>query len=167
MTAAVVANFQAGWTGGLDGISESAQQIRHSYESSDDRAESARAFEQSDFQKDLIRLYSECGAPNWDGYGASSLSINAILRAAQLAWLVSPEDLPTGIAPEVDGEVALEWIGHDETWLSLSFGDTPRVTYAGVLGEGRKIHGEDLLDDGLPDHLFKAIEQISRKKISR
>ena len=167
MTAAVISNFQPGWTESMSGESDAAQQIQQSYAKADVRAESTSEFNQSRLQRELIRLYSECHGRNWDGYGASPLSVNGILRAMQIAGVISPDSLPTSISPEPDGEVALEWAGRDQTWLSVSLGDSSRVTYAGVLGKGKKIHGEDVLEDGLPDSLLKAIEQVSRRKPSR
>lgn len=161
MTAAVMCGYKTGWN--VHGESPSAKQEQWVYPE-EGRAESTTSFAQSGIQRNLISLYEECSRQNWDGYGAKPISLNGILQAAQLAGHLSPEFLPSGVSPEADGEVALDWTDNEDRWLSISFGDGSNITYAGVLSRGKKIHGVDILENNLPDYLLQAISQVSKGK---
>jgi hypothetical protein len=81
---------------------------------------------------DLHALANECSMPDWDGYGAEPVSLDALERAEIFLCSV-PDDVPLPeLAVEPDGTVSLDWLPTHTRSFSVSIGDSDRMAYAWV-----------------------------------
>ncbi len=77
---------------------------------------------------ELSSILKECGVPDWDGYGALPVSWSTYAKAKDFIEAI-PNALPRPtVTPERDGEIALEWRGRMNKVLSVSIGDSGRLT---------------------------------------
>lgn len=85
----------------------------------------------------LLALFEDCNAEDWDGYGAKGVtpqSLNVALEFLEKlpAFVANPE-----IAADPDGEISFEWFKSDDMILTLSINSERKIAYAGILGEER------------------------------
>jgi hypothetical protein len=102
-------------------------------------------------------------SPDWDGYGAQPISMDAKTEAQRLVdllpfWLSAPDALP-----DPDGDIGLSWdlgSGHVFTVIVSSTGI---LSYAGLLGDGVKRHGMEPFKSDIPKAVLAAIEELHDK----
>jgi hypothetical protein len=100
--------------------------------------------------KMLKEIWEETREENWDGYGASPVSVLAFLNArAFLSNLPTTVPIPE-ITVEPDGEIAFEWYLQPRWVFSVSVGSNNELTYAGLFGRN-KIHGTEYFENELPN----------------
>ena len=76
----------------------------------------------------LNELYSDCNAPNWDGYGAKAISYATYRKALEFLEAM-PNKLPRpAFVPDNDGELSLEWRDARGQVLSVSLSSNGRMT---------------------------------------
>lgn len=79
---------------------------------------------------------------DWDGYGATPLSVGAYSEARQFIRAL-PNSWPMPeVVPEPEGSIALEWYKSKARLLILSFNGTGRIAYAGLFSKEEPIHGK-------------------------
>lgn len=120
----------------------------------------SRVMKQSTFGA-LAEVFSECQGEAWDGYSARPLSSSSFRNATKFldilpSWVPVPE-----IAPEPDGEIALEW-RRGESILSISVGADGTITYAGLFGSKSKIRGTEPFDDSIPPVVLESIRRLNK-----
>ena len=98
-------------------------------------------------RESLIEVYNESQIPNWDGYGAQSVSFESFCRAEHFLKLL-PSDLPLpNVSAHPDGEVAFEWRVPNRKILTISVGNHNFVTFAGVFGNTERYGVENFIDE--------------------
>lgn len=107
----------------------------------------------------LREVFEECSEDNWDGYGASAVSINTYLESRRFL-----QALPTTIPiPEItvdpDGEIAFEWYVRPRRVLSVSVGSDNILTYAGIFGIS-KTHGTEYFREELPAAILSNLQRL-------
>ena len=109
----------------------------------------------------LLTVATECGAPDWDGYGAEPVNVASVRHAALLlreVLLIVPKIPRVTIDP--DGEVAFEWRRSRHRLFSVSVGPHGELTYAGLF-DGSSVHGvETHVVDGLPREIRAGIQRV-------
>jgi len=97
--------------------------------------------ERDDTFTELLETYSDCSAPNWDGYGAQAVKPDAVIEALHLVGVVPREVTMPAVCPEPDGYIGLEWHDKRGKTFVVSLNGSSEITYAGILGGGNKVHG--------------------------
>lgn len=109
---------------------------------------------------DLNNVYADCLEPNWDGYGATSVSEATYRLAYQFL-----EALPLG-APlpscgaEPDGHLTLEWHRSPRWTLSISVSPEGELHYAALLGT-RKAYGTEPFFGDASRTIMDLIQQVT------
>lgn len=98
----------------------------------------------------LTEIQEECSQADWDGYGASPIKPEALLRArvaADTLQRLVPSAIPSpDVVPEVDGDISLSWTKGRNYGLSISFSDHDMISFAGTFGSGNVRHGSETID---------------------
>jgi hypothetical protein len=107
----------------------------------------------------LRETFNECSVPDWDGYGARPVCVDAFAEARRLIELLPSSLKMPEISAEPTGEIALEWRkGKDRTFV-ISFGGKQKITYAGLFG-GNKTHGTEYFEDSMPTNILNNIRRV-------
>lgn len=102
--------------------------------------------------KQLKSVYEECSIENWDGYGALSISAEAVSEATLFLGLLSDSNLPMpDISPEVDGGIEFEWYIQSDYIFTVSFNGKKILGYSGMFSEGNTIYGTEKINSEIPD----------------
>lgn len=113
-----------------------------------------RAFEE------LFVVARECGMPNWDGYGASSIAFQTFTHACRFLGAL-PLGIPApSVGAEPDGHVTFEWHRSPRWTLSLSISPEGDLHYATLLGSS-KVYGTEPFFGETPPRILELIRQVS------
>lgn len=105
----------------------------------------------------LLDIFDRCSSANWDGYGAKPVGRLALRQASKFLEML-PISLPAPeVAPEPDGEVALEWFGSGNRVFSVSLNGSANVSYAGYFENGATAHGTEIFNDSVPLAILQGI----------
>lgn len=114
----------------------------------------------SETLKFLQEVYKECSVEDWDGYGATPISIGAYSEAARLLTMLPSSTPLPDITPEPSGEIALEWYKGKKSVFVISLSGNNIISYAGLFGEASKAYGTENLGDLLPKSILENIHRI-------
>lgn len=109
---------------------------------------------------DLMELAAECREPDWDGYGAEPVDLQALETAKQIIY-----SLPDGVSLpdcsiEPDGGVSLDWMPSRSRTFTLSAGKSDRLPYAWIDGTDRGHAVAKFVDGQLSPRILAEIERI-------
>jgi hypothetical protein len=68
-------------------------------------------------------------------------------------------------SPEPDGEIAFEWYSKNKSTFSISLGKSDKLSFAGLLTDGKKVHGVISCDKEDIEFIKPYIETIISEKI--
>lgn len=100
---------------------------------------------------DIVNSYS---TSNWDGEGATAVSVNAASAATALIDALPNNIFLPEVAPDVDGSISLDWNIEKNKIMSLVISQE-KIIYATIVGQ-KKFHGEVPFTYELP----KEIDEI-------
>lgn len=107
----------------------------------------------------LEEVLEECSEDNWDGYEASSVTIDSYLEAKRFLRAL-PAGVPTPeVTVEPDGELAFEWYSGRNRVFTVSIGTDGTLTYAGKFGSS-KAHGKDFFADEVPGLVMAGLKKL-------
>ena len=108
----------------------------------------------------------ECAEENWDGYGAVPVPAAVVQKVIDLIASL-PEGLTLPEAScEPDGEVALDWAPMPQRTISISLGDTERLSYAWMDGSDRGHAVAKLVSGNFPARILDEIRRITNHESS-
>jgi len=115
---------------------------------------------QSGIFEELCGIYDQCSEPNWDGYGANAISVDAYGHAYRFL-----ESLPWGIpkpsvGAEPDGYITLEWHRSPRWTLSVSISPDGDLHYAALLGASKAFGTEPFFGEP-PKTILDLIGRVS------
>jgi hypothetical protein len=109
--------------------------------------------------KDISDIYARCQLDNWDGDGATAISIAAYMHAVQLLRHL-PSDLPLPSAhPDSDGYIELEWYQAGKTF-SILIGARLTLFWAGYYSHDKRRSGREPFDGTFPTDLTVEIKKV-------
>jgi hypothetical protein len=109
----------------------------------------------------IEEIAAQCAHAGWDGYGAGPVT-GASKRTAQQLVEVLPVDIPEPEpSPDPDGEISFTWDFGPHHLFTVSVGESEVISYAGILGKGKKRHGEEPLSGDVPKVLVESIREIA------
>lgn len=109
----------------------------------------------------IEQLAVECSMANWDGYGASAISVIAKANAQRFVDLLPTDLLEPEVVPDPDGHIALCWdFGRDRVF-TISIGEAEAANYAGILGRDVRRHGQEPFTEGVAKILVESVREIS------
>jgi hypothetical protein len=109
---------------------------------------------------ELFEVYNEADDEDWDGYEANAISREAFIEANKLIRML-PSSLPLPeIVPEPDGGIGFEWYKDKGFVFVASVYGNNIITYAGLFGKNREIHGKEEFIDSIPNMIITAIKQL-------
>jgi hypothetical protein len=108
----------------------------------------------------------ECGAPNWDGEGATAISSDVVRvagRTLDVLFDLLPKGTPMPDAlPEADGEIDISWIVDATRMFSLSIGAGGKMNFAGQFGREGSVHAWQPVDASSREALEKSVQDVVR-----
>ncbi len=111
--------------------------------------------------KQLKSVYEECSIDNWDGYGALSISAEAVSEATLFLGLLSDSHLPMpDISPEVDGGIELEWYKSTNFIFTINISGSEILGYSGFYGKRKRTYGTEPLTKEIPASIAGNITQF-------
>jgi len=108
---------------------------------------------------DLAELVEECGAENWDGYGAAPLDKTAVSRGKKLLHLCPPDLPDPDIYAMPNGDLALDWDFDRRRTLSVTIAASPRLAWAVIHGD-EEFGGTLSFIDQFPERLASTIRSL-------
>ena len=109
--------------------------------------------------KDIGDIYARCRLDNWDGDGATAISIAAYMHALQLLRHL-PSDLPLPSAhPDSDGYIELEWYQAEKTF-SILIGARSTLFWAGYYNHDKRRSGREPFDGMFPADLTVEVKKV-------
>lgn len=110
-------------------------------------------------RQELCELADECSTPNWDGYGANSVTSDGYLQAYRFL-----ETLPLGVevpspGVEPDGELTFEWHHGPQHTLSVSVSADGDLHYAAIIG-ANKTYGTEAFFGETPKAILDLIGRV-------
>lgn len=108
----------------------------------------------------IEELALEHSQPNWDGYGALPVAPEAKTFAQAIIDLL-PFTFPApDPVADPEGELALSWDFGPGHVFTLSISRNGTLSYAGLLGEGRKKHGMEPFEGGVPEVVIESVKEL-------
>ena len=109
---------------------------------------------------ELYQVFEECRLANWDGYGATPVSVLAFQLAYEFL-----EALPLGtpapsIGAEPDGHITLEWHHSPRRTVSISVSPEGDLHYAALMGAS-KAYGTEPFFGEAPKEIMDLIHRIT------
>ncbi len=112
----------------------------------------------------LSEMGTEKSAPNWDGYGASPVTAEAVNHAMNFISIL-PNSVPSPtVGAESDGEVTIEWYQAPRQVLSVSVSPDGQLSYAALIGNYRS-HGTRGVENGPPEDIIKLIDDVMAPQV--
>ncbi len=109
----------------------------------------------------LEAVYEEYSENNWDGYGALSISAEAVSEATLFLGLLSDSHLPMpDISPEVDGGIELEWYKSTDFIFTVNMSGSEILGYSGFYGKRKRTYGTEPLTKEIPASIAGNIAQF-------
>ena len=111
----------------------------------------------------IEEVRAECSKANWDGYGAKPIS-EAVAERAKLFLDNLSSLLPApDIAPEADGELAIEWHFGLRRVFSVSIGEEGPLHFAGLFGEEER-HGVEPFDGVVSSEVLGYVRKLFSRR---
>lgn len=108
---------------------------------------------------DISDIYARCRLENWDGDGATAISLAAYMHSLQLLSQL-PSDLPLPSAhPDSDGYIELEWYHAGKTF-SILIGARTTLFWAGYYSQDKRRSGREPFDGMFPADLTVEIMKV-------
>jgi hypothetical protein len=106
----------------------------------------------------LLDVYQECSAPDWDGAGALPVSAQSLGAAGSfLQALPSSSPMPE-VSADAQGEIHLEWYGSPRRVFTVSFGSNA-LHFAGRFGAGT-VRGREAVGSSVPETVMMNIRRV-------
>ena len=96
-----------------------------------------------------------------DGEEPVRISLGAFKYSSDFIRALPAEVPLPDITADPDGEIALDWEFARRQRFSVSVGRDGRLTYAGILGSGRR-HGTIQYVDGIPEAITQILSELLR-----
>lgn len=144
---------------GLGGVAEF---LYESWNGILDRLRATATFGVDVALNDLARLSVECGKPDWDGYGAVSVSAGTIENARQCLLALPLGISSPAVGAEPDGQITLEWYSSPNRTLSVSISHDGDLHYAAILGPASQCGTEPFLGQ-FPANILNLVNRVARK----
>ena len=109
---------------------------------------------------ELYKVFADCSQPNWDGYGATSVTEHTLELAGNFL-----EALPLGmpapsIGAEPDGHITIEWYRSTRRTLSVSVSPEGELHYAALVGAS-KYYGTEPFYGNAPKEIVDLIHRVT------
>jgi len=109
---------------------------------------------------DIREVYYEASKEDWDGYDAEPISEETLIEAKKFARMLPPSLPLPEIVPEPDGSIGFEWYRQKGYVFVVSVAGNNVITYAGLFGKNREIHGKDEFDSAVPKIIINLVKQL-------
>jgi hypothetical protein len=110
------------------------------------------------FEDELIQVWRNCSAPNWDGDDAIAVSLDSFKAAYRFIQALPLGCSSPSIGAEPDGHITLEWYKHPYWVLSVSISPEGMLYYAALFGN-RNISGSESFSGMVSTELLSLIEK--------
>lgn len=108
---------------------------------------------------ELIRMYEECGQRDWDGYGASPVSVDAFASAVRFLQALPLGTPAPSIGAEPDGHITLEWYKSPHRALSVSVSPEGLLHFAAMIGASRQYGSEPFYGE-MPQTILASLNRV-------
>jgi hypothetical protein len=134
--------------------------LQRSREMMDEWQRNAQFFSQiSRAEEELLEVFGEASAPDWDGHSARAVSIDAYEMAKKLLRVLPLGTPMPAIGAEPDGQMTLEWYVAPHRTVSVSVSPEGELHYAALFGASSR-YGTDLFYGFPPDGLLELVSTI-------
>jgi hypothetical protein len=108
----------------------------------------------------LDEVAEECGSPNWDGYHAAPVTLDAFRQAYLFLEALPLGTPPPSVGAEPDGHVTVEWHDSRGRTLSVSVSADGQLHYAAVIGSN-KAYGTEVFFGEVPATILHLIGRVA------
>lgn len=108
---------------------------------------------------ELGTVWSECSAPNWDGFGAVAVSQDTLRNMYCLVESLPPGFPVPSVGAEPDGSLTLDWYHSPRRTVSVSTNETGELHYAALLGPNRHF-GTEVLSGEVPERIRALVDEV-------
>lgn len=109
---------------------------------------------------ELNLAYKEASENNWDGYGARKALADSRKYAEDFLFaLPATIDQPEA-SVDPDGEMSLTWQRAPRLVFSVSISKDGLLSYAGLFGRNKRIHGTEDFVDTIPKAITDNLERL-------
>lgn len=109
---------------------------------------------------ELYQIFEECRQANWDGYGATPVTVRAFQLAYEFLEALALGTPAPSIGAEPDGHITLEWYHSPRRTLSISVSPEGDLHYAALMGAS-KAYGTEPFFDEVPKEIMDLIHRIT------
>jgi len=117
-------------------------------------------YESNPLIEELQEVFKECQEEDWDGYGASPLSLSTYYEAVRLISLLPSFTNNPEIVPEPNGDIAFEWYRGKHLTFVISVRGENKITYAGIFGKSNMTHGVEYFPNEIPPIILNYIKRL-------
>lgn len=144
------------------GLSDAAGYMTRGYEEGRHRLRESYSLGLITAERELAAVEEECGSPDWDGYGAAPVGVDAVSAARRFLWAL-PLGIPApSVGAEPDGNVTFEWHRSARRTLSVSVTPDGELHYAALIGSGRA-YGTELFSGEISRAIMDLIRRVTAK----
>lgn len=98
---------------------------------------------------EAMEIGRQCSTAGWDGYDATAISDEAVVRTLKLIQTLSDTITPPDLVPSPEGEISLEW--HDPQRRIVTVTPRPdRLIWAAMMSDHHTQYGKAPLSEGWP-----------------
>ena len=141
------------------GASETARYVDEEFRKSNRSLHKSQAFGIGSVLHELAEVWEDCRKPDWDGYGASPVTLDA-LRNTQSFLEALPFGFPRpSISADPHGNFSLEWYSRRRRVLSVGITADGLLHFAILRGPNNK-YGTEAFFDEVPPVITDLVRQV-------
>lgn len=116
----------------------------------------------TDIRDEIQEVAIECSSADWDGYGATPVSLGEA-KIAYLFLQMLPQNIePPEVSPDPDGAISFNWGNGYNQIFSISVEENLLI-YAGLFNDGVKKHGQLPYYDEIPSEISDILSRYFRQ----
>lgn len=107
----------------------------------------------------MVELHKGALSENWNGYGAKPTTEADLFTALRFLNTLPMSTPSPEVAVDPDGEFSFDWYNGPRNVLSVSIGQSGRISYAAHIGR-KRYHGTEYFSDELPVAIIENLEKV-------
>ena len=110
------------------------------------------------------KVHRQCAEENWDGEGASPVSLQTVREAAKFLAALPLSVRTPEIVPEPSGAIGFEWRLGPNAIFVVSVHGLQTLTYAGLFGAGITSYGTEEFNDSIPGTVIAHLQRLQETR---
>jgi len=107
-------------------------------------------------------IFNDCKNVNWDNEGARAVTLQTWSVAEEFINTLPYLKATVSAFATHTGKIGIQWSRASEAALSVLVEGSGKITYAAILGDGRKKHGNEIFSGSLPGDIREYLLQVAK-----